>query len=1676
MSMSSGKKLQSYIGDCCQFPKWIWRANGEIWDFDNKVCLGESDVDTDVEFIDVSTACAKLNLTPDGRLLKKMNANHCVLRDGENHKYRTCPSSSSDYVTVTSCGTSVANSVNQWFMTMFNSISYCWTFDSFGEGKKAYGIQEANCCNQYRFISKSNGDVRVMSAGQGGELCLQVDGMPSKQASSIDGKDVKLETTCEGSAFIYDSTYNLLRIVGTDRCLGMDSSDDIRVGVCSSFSGTVFSSGTCTPFLTSQHIQVTSSVSSLASSFTNILSSSLPHSSSFLSSTQLLSSLPSSSLTLSSLSSSSQIISTFSPTFSLSSSSLSSSLSSSISPSSLSSSISPSSLSSSISPSSLSSSISPSSLSSSISPSSLSSSISPSSLSSSISPSSLSSSISPSSLSLSISPSSLSLSIWPSSLSLSISPSSSSLSSPFSTISSFSSSKLIESSQDFSRSSSSAPQSSVLSTGDPVDGAWGQWTPWAQCSVNCGDGVQERLRYCDDPAPSNGGAKCDGLAREEKACNMSACSGITLASLMRNCALYCQSLGLVCSSSIDTGNSKESFMKVGATCSSDESSKLWTRDFDPAFYTDSYKCAGYVSVPSLVQCNVTAPSNVKRLCNCVQNDDLGFGPWTPWSACTETCNGGQKTRTRLCLSEDTSKKECQGKANEIATCNWQKCPIDGGFSEWSKWTTCTKSCDGGTRTRNRTCSDPFPVYGGSLCFGNYTETELCSAGFCQINGGWTNWTSWQQCNKPCNTGERLRQRWCENPLPMYGGKVCEGNGTETAPCNTNICPNVSITLRNVAFDEVWKDGYALASGAMFADFARKIDINVKRLYDGDLKRTYDLVQLHNLSPGSVIASFTLYFTALDSFQALFLMDAIDNDHYLGKLPIVENKTASFSSPIVPSSPPSNVTAVSNDASSIDVSWNEVPSPDQNGVITGYLLFYRESSATTYTIAATTQLKLKIQGLSAATSYSLRVLAYNSNGNGIASELNTLTTREKAPSLPPQSISVVPMSAFSLFVEWTHPPRHSWNGIIAGYKVDIKSDDGSFSQSLNVDGTMVNMNVNGLSPDRLYIVDVCASTSVGTGPCIRSYNKTFVSTPSISPANAGCQNKTSTSSIIVSYEPIPIAFIHGILKGYRIEYRLMSVGSQSKSNSRIQAVTVSPFRKQATLEKLEPNCVYEIRVMAVNEHGAGIKSPAFYGETCSCPEVIYTNYAALKPYIYRDTQGNMVGIFENLLKNITSAICGLCNGRSSRIDFINDGKNGWAEKQSIAQVAKAIDDYVHLSFAIAGREEMPTFQGKPYISLIDHPGMVLYTPRPTMSEQVEAMLTSIFQLWPIFILNAVFIIFAGVIFFTLTYDEAAVDGPCWFVSGSLRGMYWAYVTMFTHGYGDIVPSSIVSRIFAVLWILVGLVTSAILIGGISTALTTSSTLPGVKLYNTELAVVQGSKEEIVGILRNAKVNTKGQYGKTEDVFHALKDRQVEAALVDAFVAASRSDLFEDQAIIARKMIKYSYTYGVVLSGAMKNTGTSIKNYVSDNRQYITQMVEKTAPQLTGTFADPQPVSLFEPSSPFLSQTLIALFIVYILLFIAGSIFSFVRRRKRGKVDVTQQEIDERLNSCELACRQFFESVENLCKSVQNRCTQNEKNNAKLKTLKRDSSIHSETKLIFVSDYESTQTDIRDFSFN
>lgn len=58
--------------------------------------------------------------------------------------------------------------------------------------------------------------------------------------------------------------------------------------------------------------------------------------------------------------------------------------------------------------------------------------------------------------------------------------------------------------------------------------------------------------------------------------------------------------------------------------------------------------------------------------------------------------------------------------------------VDGVWSDWQQWSECTKSCDGGTQYRQRTCK--VPQFGGADCLGNNSESRLCNLQPCQGKG------------------------------------------------------------------------------------------------------------------------------------------------------------------------------------------------------------------------------------------------------------------------------------------------------------------------------------------------------------------------------------------------------------------------------------------------------------------------------------------------------------------------------------------------------------------------------------------------------------------------------------------------------------------------------------------------------------------------------------------------------------------------------------------------------------------------------------------------------------------------------------------------------------------------------------------------------------------------------
>lgn len=60
--------------------------------------------------------------------------------------------------------------------------------------------------------------------------------------------------------------------------------------------------------------------------------------------------------------------------------------------------------------------------------------------------------------------------------------------------------------------------------------------------------------------------------------------------------------------------------------------------------------------------------------------------------------------------------------------------VNGRWGPWSPWSACTVTCGGGIRERSRLCNSPEPQYGGKPCVGDTKQHDMCNKKDCPI--GW----------------------------------------------------------------------------------------------------------------------------------------------------------------------------------------------------------------------------------------------------------------------------------------------------------------------------------------------------------------------------------------------------------------------------------------------------------------------------------------------------------------------------------------------------------------------------------------------------------------------------------------------------------------------------------------------------------------------------------------------------------------------------------------------------------------------------------------------------------------------------------------------------------------------------------------------------------------------------
>eukprot|EP00111_Clytia_hemisphaerica_P024641 TCONS_00072631-protein len=240
-----------------------------------------------------------------------------------------------------------------------------------------------------------------------------------------------------------------------------------------------------------------------------------------------------------------------------------------------------------------------------------------------------------------------------------------------------------------------------------------------------------------------------------------------------------------------------------------------------------------------------------------------------------------------------------------------------------------------------------------------------------------------------------------------------------------------------------------------------------------------------------------------------------------------------------------------------------------------------TDAQTYSVAVSS-VPYRVLNLHPGTQYMVRVKAKNRIGFSDYSHVFLFSTKEKAPSSPPQNVTMVAIAKDKFLLQWKHPSKTSRNGILTRYQISFTPT----SSLVVVETKIVNIpsvteyTLTNLYQYTAYKVQLQAATKVGLGPpSTPVYATTLEGVPSQAPTSVEA-HALSAHQIVITWKAIPQNAVNGVLKGYTVQYTDIE-------RSEHYQTTVKGL--QASLTNLKAFTRYQIRVSAYTKIGLGVAS-------------------------------------------------------------------------------------------------------------------------------------------------------------------------------------------------------------------------------------------------------------------------------------------------------------------------------------------------------------------------------------------------------------------------------------------------------------------------------------------------------
>ncbi|CAH3178695.1 unnamed protein product [Porites lobata] len=741
---------------------------------------------------------------------------------------------------------------------------------------------------------------------------------------------------------------------------------------------------------------------------------------------------------------------------------------------------------------------------------------------------------------------------------------------------------------------------------------------------------------------------------------------------------------------------------------------------------------------------------------------------------------------------------------------------------------------------------------------------------------------------------------------------------------------------------------------------------------------------------------------------------------------------------IPDLPPQNITVESR-GSVLHLKWKPVPEQNRNGVILGYKLIIKLTSATYHqqkpndedtghlsrfaTVLEANVFFFELRNVEAFTWYCFKMLAFTRRGEGPLSSCAFILTEEAVPSLPPMNVSTTPLNATFFSVTWEPvPPGHN-HGIILGYKVLLENmEDTSLvlTAIVNVNQTWIMLNESSKSAPIL-CARVVAFTSKGDGQSSTCNEVWTWSEETMFPKMTAVSHYSPTG-IRVKWNKLRTLVLRQ-LTHYNVTYEEVSEAGYPVLNSSSTTVNVRADSRKLTLSGLKTYTTYKIRVEPVTFDAKMHNNKIMFAETCRCPQVMFANWYPKPPYIIKENAtAKPRGIIPEILVHMLQVSCGQCLAYQT-----------WNISYNFNKTENILDrdnqPWVDFRFPVRSAVGRTTYRGiHKYIPLLTIPGVALMTRKKTPSGYARDLSNSVLACWPIFAVSFSMAILTGILIWFVEYNSNSQHFFNHFHQGIVEGIWWSLVTMTTVGYGDRYPKTILGRSIAIVWFLAGIVLSSLLVSSLTSSMS-------VRILDKHLSVAtQGRKvgslaqfpEYEILVRYKSQVGGSNPFPSLERLVDALKQDEVDGILVDVYTAHYRSDLFNVTWIKISQILAYKFTCGVIISGNAAKLERIFREYVGNKSTVVTDILQKTNQENekvshTQSRIQKETVPLLDPGTALFNLSLFILFSLLCVAVIIGMLYQLwysgrqkrrydiqaIRMRERKEYKRTKQELQSTL---------------------------------------------------------------------